>query len=145
VSYNARTVLRKLLIPITFWLSLGFLVSGCGNGGKELNLHDRIIAADTTKYCGADGRCFDPQVIADESGFDVTTFIGSKLQSTHVPAKDLASYLRALPMEAWPGGPSVIVSLTDVATDPHAVEQNYKVAQQVCHSLGLEVHLHAGG
>lgn len=145
VSYNVRTVLRLRLIPITFGLSLGFLVFGCGKDGKEINLHDRVIAADTAKYCGADGRCFDPQLIADEGGFDVTIFIGRKLQSTHVPAKDLAGYLRALPMEAGPGGPSVIVSLTDVATDPHAVEQNFNVAQQVCRSLGLPVHVHPGG
>jgi hypothetical protein len=138
-------VLRLRLISITFGLSLGLLVSGCSKGHKELNLHDRIVAADTTRYCGADGRCFDPQVIADSSGFDVTTFIGRKLQSNHVPAKDLASYLQALPMEAWPGGPSVIVSLTDVDTDPHAVEQNFNVAQQACRSLGLEVHVRPGG
>jgi hypothetical protein len=138
-------VVRLHLIPITFGLSLGFLVSGCGKDVKKLNLHDRIIAADTTRYCGADGRCFDPQVIADESGFNVTTFIGRKLHSAHVPAKDLASYLQTLPMEAWPGGPSVIISLTDVGTDPHAVEQNFNAAQQVCHSMGLDVHVHPGG
>jgi hypothetical protein len=145
VRYNLRIVQRLHLILVASGLALGSFVSGCGKSRNEITLGDRITAADTTRYCGLGARCFDPQVIADATGFDVTTFIGHKLQSAHIPAKDLSSYLQALPMEAWPGGPAVIVSLSDAGTDPHAAEQNFNAAQRLCHSMGLDVHVHAGG
>jgi hypothetical protein len=84
-------------------------------------------------------------VLAVETGYDVTTFLGSKPQHAHVAAKDLAKYLQALPMQVWPRGPSIAISPTDVVTDAHAVEQNFYAAQQVCRSMGLEVQVLPGG
>jgi hypothetical protein len=84
-------------------------------------------------------------VLAVESGYEVTTFLGSKPQHAHVAANDLAGYLKSLPMQVWPRGPSIAISPTDDVTDQHAVEQNFHAAQQVCHSMGLEVQVFLGG
>jgi hypothetical protein len=123
-------------------VALCFISPSCR---QNANLHDRIIAADTSKYCRLPDACFNPHVLAVESGYDVTTFIGSKPQHAHVAAKDLAKYLQALPMQVWPRGPSIAVSPTDDVTDPQAVEQNFYAAQQVCRSIGLEVQVLLGG
>ena len=111
--------------------------------GQKANLHDRIIAADTSKYCLPDA-CFNPHVLAVETGYDVTTFLGSKPQHAHVAAKDLAKYLQALPMQVWPRGPSIAISPTDDVTDQHAIDQNFLAAQQVCRSMGLRVQVLPG-
>ena len=84
-------------------------------------------------------------MLAVEDGYYVTTFLGSKPQYAQVPAKDLARYLQAPPMQAWPRGPSIAVSRTDDVTDQHAVEQNLHAAQEICRSMGLEVQVLPGG
>ncbi len=134
-------MLRPSLIPLTAVVFLCLIFASCG---QNANLHDRIIAADTSKYCLPDA-CFNPHVLAGETGYDVTTFLGSKPQHAHVAAKDLARYLQALPMQVWPRGPSIAISPTDVVRDQHAVEQNFYAAQQVCRSMGLEVQVLPGG
>ena len=134
-------MLRSLLMPLTFGAVLCVTSASCN---QKANLHDRIIAADTSKYCRPDA-CFNPHVLAVETGYDVTTFLGSKPQHAHVAAKDLAKYLQALPIQVWPRGPSIAISPTDVVTDQHAVAQNFDAAQQVCRSMGLQVQVLPGG
>lgn len=136
---------RTRLMPRAVGLALCLLGSSCKQGGMKPNLHDRIMAAHTSQYCRMPDACFNPFVQAIESGYVVTTFLGSKPQHAQVSTNDLAKYLEGLPMPAWPRGPSITVSPTDVATDFHVVEQNLIVAQQVCGSLGLVVEVRPGG
>jgi hypothetical protein len=124
---------------------LCLLSLSCGKGGQQPNLHDRILAANVSKFCRPPDACFNPHVLAIETGYDVTTFIGSKPEHERVPAKGLAKYLQALPVQAWPRGPSITISPSDVVLDPRAVEQNLNAAQQLCRSLGLEVQVQPGG
>ena len=132
---------RIHLIPLTVGLFLCLIFASCR---QQANLHERIIAADTSKYCLPDA-CFNPHVLAVESGYEVTTFLGSKPQHAHVAAKDLAKYLQSLPMQVWPRGPSIAISPTDDVTDQREVTQNVNAAQQVCRSIGLQVQVLPGG
>ena|ERR1700732_3680298 len=136
---------RMHLMLLTVGVALWLLTSSCRKSGQESNLHDRIMAAHTAQYCLPPNACFNPHVLAVESGYDVTTFVGSKPQYAQVPAKDLAKYLQALPMQAWPRGPSIAISPTDDVTDQHEVEQNLHAAQRLCASMGLEVQVLPGG
>ena len=135
-------MLSLRLMPLTISVAVCLIFPSCR---QKANLHDRIIAADTSKYCRLPDECFNPHVLAVESGYEVTTFLGSKPQHAHVSAKDLSKYLQALPMQVWPSGPSIAISPTDVAADQHAVEQNFYAAQEVCRSMGLEVQVRLGG
>jgi hypothetical protein len=134
-------MLRLHLIPLTAGVFLCLIFPSCG---QNANLHDRLVAANTSKYCLPDA-CFNPHVLAVENGYEVTTFLGSKPQHAHVAAKDLARYLQSLPMQVWPRGPSIAISPTDDVTDQRAVTQNFDAAQQVCRSMGLEVQVLPGG
>jgi hypothetical protein len=134
---------RRIALVIVTILYL-FLLS-CRNGGQEPNLHDRIVAANTSKYCRLPDACFNPHVRAVESGYYVTTFLGAKPQYKQGPTKELARYLLAIPMQAWPRGPSIAVSPTDDVIDHDAVERNFYAAQQICRSMGLEVQIRFGG
>ena len=136
---------RRRLMFLSVGMALCLLASSCKKSGQEPNLHDRIMAAHTSQYCRPPDACFNPHVLAVEDGYNVTTFLGSKPQHAQVPAKDLAKYLQALPMQAWPRGPSIAVSPTDDVTDQHAVEENLHAAQQLCGSMGLEVQVLPGG
>ena len=129
-------------MPLLVGVALCLVSSSCG---QKANLHDRIIAADTSKYCRLPDACFNPHLLAVENGYYVTTFFGSKPQYAHVSPTDLTKYLEALPMQAWPRGPSIAVSPTDDVIDQHAVEQNFYRAQQLCRSIGLEVQVLPGG
>ena len=134
-------MLRLHLIRVTAGVFLCLIFGSCG---RNANLHDRILAADTSKYCLPDA-CFNPHVLAVETGYEVTTFLGSKPQHAHVAANDLPRYLQSLPMQVWPRGPSIAISPTDDVTDQHAVEQNVLAAQEVCRSIGLKVQVLPGG
>lgn len=131
-----------LLIVVT-----GFclVAMSCKKNGHEPNLRDRILAAHTSQYCRPPDACSNPHVLAVENGYEVTTFVGSKPQYAHVAAKDLATYLQALPMQVWPRGPSIVLSPTDDVTDQHKVEQNLHAAQQICAYMGLDVQILPGG
>ena len=131
----------RLRLIFTVGVFLCLIFASCR---QQTNLHDRIISADTSKYCLPDA-CFNPHVLAVENGYEVTTFLGAKPQHAHVSARDLAKYLQSLPMQVWPRGPSIAISPTDDVTDSHAVEQNFYAAQQVCRSIGLEVQVLFGG
>jgi hypothetical protein len=135
--------LRWILLSMTTVLCL--LSLSCGKGGQQPNLHDRILAANVSKFCRLPDACFNPHVLAIDDGYFVTTFIGSKPEHERVPAKRLAKYLQALPVQAWPRGPSITISPSDDVLDPRAVEQNLNAAQQLCRSLGLEVQVQPGG
>ena len=134
-------MLRLHLMLLAFGVVLCVASASCR---QNANLRDRIIAADTSNYCLPDA-CFNPHVLAVETGYDVTTFLGSKPQHAHVAAKDLAKYLQSLPIRVWPRGPSIAISPTDDVTDQHAIDQNVLAAQQVCRSMGLEVQILPGG
>jgi|SRR5437660_1878750 hypothetical protein len=121
------------------------LSTGCRKNDKLPNLHDRIIAANPSQYCHSPDTCFNPSVLAIEDGYFVTTLQDNKVRHAHVPAASLASYLQELPMEAWPQGPSIVVSPSDDVTDGKAVQQNFQAAQQLCRSLGLKVDVRLGG
>src|ERR1700741_4115791 len=127
----------RLRLIFTLGVALCLIPVSCR---QQANLRDWIIAADTSKYCLPDA-CFNPHVLAVETGYEVTTFLGSKPQHAHGAAKDLAKYLQALPMQVWPRGPSIAISPTDVVTDQRAVAQNFYAAQEVCRSMGLEVQV----
>jgi len=136
---------RTRLTLLAVGTALFLLAASCRKSGLEPNFHDRIIAARTSQYCRPPDACSNPHVLAVESGYFVTTFLGSKPQYAQVPAKDLAKYLQSLPMQAWPRGPSITLSPTDDVTDQHAVQQNLHAAQQVCGSMGLDVQVLPGG
>jgi hypothetical protein len=136
---------RKRLMFLGVVITLCLVASSCRKSGQEPNLHDRIMAAHTSQYCRSPDACSNPHVLAVEDGYYVTTFLDSKPQYAQVLAKDLGKYLQALPMQAWPRGPSIAVSPTDNVTDQHAVEQNLHAAQQLCGSMGLEVQVLRGG
>src|ERR1700720_4164839 len=136
---------RTRLMLLTVGMVLCLLASSCRKSGQEANLHDRIMAAQTSQYCRPPDACSNPHVLAVESGYNVSTFLGSKPQHAQIPAQDLAKYLHALPMQAWPRGPSIAISPTDVVTDQHAVEENLHAAEQLCRSMGLEVQVLPGG
>jgi hypothetical protein len=124
---------------------LALLVLGCRKNDKLPSLHDRIIAARTSQYCHSPDVCINPSVLAVEDGYFVTAFQGNNVRHAHIPAEDLARYLQELPMQAWPQGPSIVVSPSDDVTDGKAVQQNFQLAQQLCRSLGLELHVRLGG
>jgi hypothetical protein len=135
---------RTRLMLIAAGMALCLLASSCRKSGQGPSLHDRIMAANTSQYCHPEG-CFNPHVLVVESGYDVTTFLGSKPQYAQVPANHLAQYLQALPMQAWPRGPSITISPTDDVTDQHAIDQNLLAARRICGSMGLEVQILPGG
>jgi len=132
---------RLHLVPLIV-LTVCFICPSCR---RKPHLNDRITAADTSKYCHLPDACFNPHVLAVETGYDVTTFLGSKPQHAHVSDKDLAKYLESLPMEVWPRGVMIAISPTDDVTDKRAVARNFYAAQQICRSLGLQVEVRPGG
>ena len=117
----------------------------CGTSGKTLGLHDRIVAARTSQYCRAPGACYNPIVLALETGYDVTTFVGSEPKRASVPPSELAKYLESLPMQVWPLGPMIELTQTDEVTDAPTLYKNFSRAQQICRSMGLEVQVRPGG
>jgi hypothetical protein len=136
---------RPRLMPLAAAVILGLPLLSCRNTGQGRNLRDRIIAADTLKYCRMPDACFNPHVLSVENGYYVTVFVGSKPHYEHVPAKELPKYLLQIPMQSWPRGPSITVSPTDDVVDQNAVQQNFHAAQQLCRSMGLDVQVRFGG
>ena len=124
---------------------LTLLIFACRKNDKLPSLHDRIIMAKFSQYCHSPNACSNPSVLAIEDGYFVTTIQDNRVRHAHVPASSLARYLEELPMQAWPRGPSIVVSLSDDVTDGKAVQQNFQLAQQLCRSLGLEIDVRLGG
>jgi hypothetical protein len=133
------------MITLVAGITFSILLSSCRKNGKEASLHDRIVSGRTSQYCQLPDACFNPDVLALEDGYDVTSFQGAKPQSAHVPVQKLAEYLQDLPMQAWPRGPIIAISPSDDVSDGHAVQENFQSAQQVCRSMGLEVRIRFGG
>jgi hypothetical protein len=136
---------RSQFIVTIIGLSLSLSVSSCRKKSNELNLGERITAAHTSQYCRLPDACFNPHVLAVENGYSVTTFMGAKPQYVHVATGKLAEHLQRLPMQAWPLGPSILISPTDDVIDGRAVQQNLDAAQQLCRSMGLNVQIRPGG
>ena len=70
----------RLRLIFTLGVALCLIPVSCR---QNANLRDRIVAANTSKYCLPDA-CFNPHVLAVETGYEVTTFLGSKPQHAHV-------------------------------------------------------------
>jgi hypothetical protein len=121
------------------------IAGSCGTHGKPLNLHDRIVAARTSQYCSARAACYNPIVLALETGYDVTTFVGSTPKRANVPPAELSKYLESLPMQVWPLGPKIELTQTDVLTDAPTLHRSISSAERVCRSMGLEVQVLPGG
>jgi hypothetical protein len=122
-----------------------FVASSCGTSGKTISLHDRIVAAHTSQYCGAREVCYNPIVLVLETGYDVTTFVGSTPKRAQVPPAELEKYLESLPMQVWPLGPMIELTQTDEVTDAPALYRNFNNAKQICRSMGLEVQVRPSG
>ena len=133
------------LIPSTVAMVLSLMASSCRKIGQVSNLHDRIVAARTSQYCRPPDACYNPNVLVVETGYDVTTFVGSKPQYANVPPMEIAKYLESLPMQVWPRGPLIEITPTDDVTDERALYRNFNAAQQIFRSMGLEVLVRPGG
>jgi hypothetical protein len=138
---NARRPVRAGSLAV----AISVLAWSCGASDNVLNLHDRIVAARTSKYCRARDACHNPIVLALETGYDVTTFVGSEPKRTSIPSAELAKYLKSLPMQVWPLGPTIELTRTDVVSDAVALHRNFSNAQQICRSMGLDVQVLPGG
>jgi hypothetical protein len=125
-------------------LALAFPLWSCRRA-DEPNLHDRILSANTSQYCHPPDACFNPVVLAIEDGFEVTTLQGSKPRTVHVPAKDLGKYLQSLPMQAWPQGPSIVLTRSDDVIDEKTIERNLDDARRLLQSFRLEVQFRPAG
>jgi hypothetical protein len=135
--------MRYLVVyKLTLGMAFVLLAAGCRQRGSEGNLRDRIVAANPSCFTNT---CINPSVLAVEHGYWVSAFSGGKQQNAHVRATELAKYLTALPLQAWPRGPSVTVTLSDIVSDGHAVARNFETAQRVCRSLGLDVQVRPAG
>ncbi|HMF90732.1 MAG TPA: hypothetical protein VKL40_08825 [Candidatus Angelobacter sp.] len=103
------------------------------------------MAANTAQYCHSREACLNPHILSVETGYVVTTFIDAKPQYRQIRASDLEDYLVGLPMNAWPRGPVITISPSDVVSDPKNLRKNFSAARDVCRSLGLEVQIRPGG
>src|SRR5262249_8047915 len=112
---------------------------------NHASLHDRIVAAKTSQYCRMPDQCSNPNIFAWEKGYTVTAFINGKLQTSQVANTSLGQYLESLPMQAWPRGSIVTISLSDDVFDANAVRSNLLGAQQLCRAMGLEVKMIPAG
>jgi hypothetical protein len=137
--------LRQPTRSACWTVAICVLAWNCGTSGKPLNLHDRIVAARTSQYCRAPDSCYNPIVLALETGYFVTTFVGSKPQHANVPSMGLAKYLESLPMQGWPRGPSIELTQTDDVSNAPTLYRSFSSAQQICRSMGLEVQVRPGG
>lgn len=84
-------------------------------------------------------------MLALETGYDVTTFVGFKPKRATVQPAELAKYLDSLPMQVWPLGPMIELTQTDEVSDAPTLYRNFSTAQQICRSMGLEVQVRPGG
>jgi hypothetical protein len=113
--------------------------------------HDRsdlgaqITAANSSQYCHSPDACFNPQILVLENGYDVTIFAGNNPRHTMLRTEALREYLMGLPMSAWPRGPIIEITPTDVITDSNSVEKNVEQARRICRSLRLDVQFRPGG
>jgi hypothetical protein len=139
------TLQHSRLIPITVVIVLCLLAPSCSRTGQVSNLHDRIVAAHTSQYYHPPDACYNPNVLVVETGYDVTTFVGSRSQHANVPPMEIAKYLASLPMQVWPRGPLIEITPTDDVTDQGTLYRNFNAAQQIFHSMGLEVQVRPGG
>ena len=138
--YNASV---RLLISAFLLLAV---LTGCKrNRGELLDLRARIINAKTSQDCHPTDACFNPIILVVENGYDVTTFAGNRPQHVQLRPEALREHLVALPMVAWPRGPMILITPSDVVTDAHALRKNLEEAKRICRSLSLDVEFRPGG
>ena len=122
-----------------------FLLVACHSAeNAEAALRNRIVAGRAEQYCRPDA-CFNPSILAAENEYDVTVFAGTQPALARVQLNKLRSYLLGLPLTAWPRGPAVIITPTDIVEDGQAVQRNLRQAEAVCRELGLDVQIRPGG
>jgi len=143
-GYDSRVVRQRILTSLAAGLLI-LQLSACNSRESKTNLGNRIRAANTTQYCRGHETCYNPHILAVESGYVLTTFKDSRPQYSQTRAADLADRLLELPMSAWPNGPVVTISPSDDVLDPAVVKQNFAAAQVLCRSMGLEVQVRRGG
>ncbi len=121
------------------------LLAGCqaSENGNAI-LRNRITAGNASQYCRPDA-CYNPSILAVENEYDVTTFEGKKPVLARVRIERLRSFLLGLPMTAWPRGPAIVITPTDIVRDGQVVQRNLKGAESVCRQLGLDVQVRPGG
>lgn len=118
------------------------LLASCHSEGA--GLRNRLVAGRAEQYCRPDA-CFNPSILATENEYDITTYAGNKPSVARIPLRKLHSYLLGLPLNAWPRGPAIVITPTDVVEDGQAVQRNLRQAEAVCRELGLEVRIRPGG
>jgi hypothetical protein len=127
-------------------LALILLLTACKSRPQLApDLRARIAAASASQKCHSPDECFNPNILAVENGYFITTVSGAKPQPARVRVEALRDYLVGLPMSAWPRGPSIEITPTDDVTDGQAVQRNLEEAQHICRSLGLDVEIRPGG
>ena len=128
-------------------LALIFIVtlSACKSTPQQIDLRARIAAAKTAQYCHSPRACFNPNILVVENGYDITIFVGDRPKHETVPADALAGYLVSLPMNAWPQGPTILITPSDDVIDGKAIERSLKEAQRICNSLSLNIDFRPGG
>ena len=105
---------------------------------------NRIAAAHSNRYCKPDA-CYNPHILASDSGYYITSFDGRTPVRDQVRTPDLRRYLVRLPMTAWPRGPEILISPEDDVRDGVAVQDNLRHAEATCRQLGLRVETRPGG
>jgi len=107
------------------------------------SLHDHIVASQPKPCDRAD--CINPHILAVEDGYELTTAFRGAFTHHHVRADDLSRALRALPMSAWPRGPEILITPTDVVDDGPLVQVRVRDAERICRELGLTPTIRPGG
>jgi hypothetical protein len=145
-TIQTRWVYHAYIPRLIAILAFAVMLTACKKKPPvTLDLRSRIAAANPSQYCHKPDACFNPGILAIETGYVVTIFVGNKPQSTTLRAEALRDHLLSLPMSAWPEGPKAVISPSDDVYDSQAVYRNLKEAEQVCRSLGLDVETSPGG
>lgn len=105
----------------------------------------RIAAANRSQPCHLAVGCVNPHILVFESGYDVMSFVGGTPQHTIVHPDKLRQQLLALPMNAWPQGPLILMTASDDVMDWESIKRNMTEAERICLSLGLDVQFRPGG
>jgi hypothetical protein len=89
--------------------------------------------------------CVNPHILAVEDGYEITTFFEGAFTHQHVTENALSRFLLGLPMSAWPRGPEILITPTDVVDDGPRVQMRVRDAERICRELGLTATVRPGG
>jgi hypothetical protein len=105
MSAEVGTFPRPVLATLTALALILLVTAGKSRPAPAPDLRARIIAASASRMCHASDGCFNPHILAIETGYFVTTFTDSKPQHAQVRVEALSDYLVRLPISAWSRGP----------------------------------------